>query len=751
MLINEQLKNAILQEYIVFQKSENFKTKEELEGYIQYFKEKFGDKGLKMEGKELLYKIHGPYREDEEQSLVYWLENKDDDEFPNYFGGCRVGNSGHYQVYFSPPDNCWKNKDFKKITESKAIKLAERNRDVLLEASKKCGEIIRDLDIKNYREFDNFMQKTFPELYRKQWVHKYLFLMNSEVLSPIHSKKYLLHMLLRLGIIPDNPKGYYELDYYFIKLAQELNIPIIHLTHILFRLYGKTYRYWKIDIKQLKQIIGNVKDDKYLDYIKDNKVFCFGYGELGDLEQYYFEGKMTPFKEKLIEKLKNLKLEIDINLIAQNFGNFYLKCGKKGWNDILVFIKDNNIILIGQLENSDFTYEQDQPFPYQRKVKWFQIENIYISKIPKAKYCFSLIKIQSYPKLISKIEKIIRRKTEEEVSYEFPKELNLISNALKRKKQVILYGPPGTGKTYWAQKAANVLAAINNFKKNFDQLSNEQKKDLSKYVVKCCFHPSYGYEDFIIGYQPKLEDSKLVFKLENGIFKELCEKASKDPNKNYYLIIDEINRGDIPRIFGELMMIIEKDKRGEKIKIPYSDKLFQIPPNIYIIGTMNTADRSIALLDTALRRRFAFIEFMPNYNLLNSTIETEGLKISLKKFLISINQKIRTDLGKDGRNLQIGHAYFLKKEEIPIHNIDSFSIILRQDIIPLLEEYCYGDYEMLANILGKKIVNVKEELINEELFQIEHGDQLLNTLVEKYPQIVEELKDDMEEDDEENE
>lgn len=166
---------------------------------------------------------------------------------------------------------------------------------------------------------------------------------------------------------------------------------------------------------------------------------------------------------------------------------------------------------------------------------------------------------------------------------------------------------------------------------------------------------------------------------------------------------------------------------------------------------MNTADRSIALLDTALRRRFAFIELMPNYELLNDIIETEGLKISLKRLLMGINQKIRTVLGKNGRNLQIGHAYLLKKEGVPFHNIDSFSITLRQDIIPLLEEYCYGDYEMLAKILGSKIVNINEELINEKLFQAENWDQLLKNLVEEYPEISEEeLEEEKEDDEEEN-
>ncbi len=753
MLISEQLKNLLQQQYLNYQKSEEFPSEEVLIEKINYFKEKFGYNALKIDGKELLFKIHGPYREDEDQSLVYWLENKDDEEFPKYFGTSRVGHSGHYRVYFSPPDDCWKDKHLKKLSEGEAIILGEENRNNLLNASKKCGDLLNDIDLQKYREFDTFMHDNSPELHGKQWVHKYLFLMNSELLSSVHSNQYLLHMLLRLGIIPDNPKGYYELDYYFRKLAQELAIPLIYISYILFSLYGKTHRYWMVNIKEVNQIIDDASSTEFIKYMKENDVLCFGYNELGDLDQYYSEGKMNPFKEKLAGKLGELESKIDINLIAQNFGNFYLKCGNKGQNDIILFVEGKKIILIGQLaDNHDLIYEPDQLFPYQKRIKWFELERPYNIEIPESKFCFSLIRIKRYPKLISDIEGIIIKKPEGKLSYEIPKEIVPISIALKRKKQVILYGPPGTGKTYWAQKAANQLAANKNFKKNFIQLSDDQKKELmKKYVVKCCFHPSYGYEDFIIGYQPKLKGSDVVFELENGIFKELCETASDDLQKDYYLIIDEINRGDIPRIFGELMMIIEKDKRGEEIRIPYTKKPFKIPSNVNIIATMNTADRSIALLDTALRRRFAFIELMPNYELVNDIIEIEGLKISLKRLLMGINKKIRKVLGKDGRNLQIGHAYLLKKEGIPLHNIESFSITLRQDIIPLLEEYCYGNYEMLAKILGKKIVKLNEELIDEKLFQTENRDQLLKTLVEQYPEIKElELKEEKEDDEEEN-
>ena len=193
-----------------------------------------------------------------------------------------------------------------------------------------------------------------------------------------------------------------------------------------------------------------------------------------------------------------------------------------------------------------------------------------------------------------------------------------IQSVLERKGQVILYGPPGTGKTFWAERTALELASYSLAGSPFDELSDDEKvmvaggpKSLGL-VRMCCFHPAYGYEDFIEGYRPELHEGRMTFVLRDGIFKQLCRDAETQPERHFYLIIDEINRGDIPRIFGELLTIIEKDKRGKSVILPLSRSAFRVPPNVFLIGTMNTADRSIALLDTALRRRFGFVELMPD-------------------------------------------------------------------------------------------------------------------------------------------
>jgi len=285
---------------------------------------------------------------------------------------------------------------------------------------------------------------------------------------------------------------------------------------------------------------------------------------------------------------------------------------------------------------------------------------------------------------------------------------------------VILYGPPGTGKTYWAENAANELAAKLNFQSGFDQLSDDQRSFITGdgesfgFVRTCCFHPAYGYEDFIEGYRPEQADGQMIFSLRDGVFKRLCKDAMSEPETSFYLIIDEINRGDIPRIFGELMTIIEKDKRGKSITLPTSVEQFQVPMNVYIIGTMNTADRSISLLDAALRRRFGFIELMPDSSVLGAAT-VEG--IHLGRWLEALNQRICEHVARDARNLQIGHSYLLRKDGTPIDDFSEFARALHEDIIPLLEEYCYEDYSTLEKILGSGIVDSNDQKIRHGLFK----------------------------------
>lgn len=197
------------------------------------------------------------------------------------------------------------------------------------------------------------------------------------------------------------------------------------------------------------------------------------------------------------------------------------------------------------------------------------------------------------------------------------------------------------------------------------------------------------------------------------------------------MIVDEINRGDIPRIFGELLTTLEKDKRGKRIVLPVSQEIFSVPRNVFIVGTMNTADRSISLLDAALRRRFGFVELMPDASVLKDTLVA---KIPLKAWLDALNAGIREHVGRDARNLQIGHSY-LMHGGAPLKDIATLKRAIRDDIIPLLEEYCYEDYSTLGKILGAQIVDLKSERIRHELFDDGQDDALVQALLAPFADI----------------
>jgi 5-methylcytosine-specific restriction protein B len=215
----------------------------------------------------------------------------------------------------------------------------------------------------------------------------------------------------------------------------------------------------------------------------------------------------------------------------------------------------------------------------------------------------------------------------------------------------------------------------------------------------------------------------MVFEPRDGIFKRLCADATKTADKNFFLVIDEINRGDLPRIFGELITTLEYDKRGLTITLPITGSSFSIPKNVYIIGSMNTADRSISIMDTALRRRFAFVELMPDSSILGAR-SVGGLRLGA--WLDALNAKLRKHMKRDARNLQIGHAYLLPSQ--PITSIAEFSRVLRDDIIPLLEEYCYEDFVLLSQILGDEIVDRDMARIREEMFLPNREEDLIQAI-----------------------
>lgn len=288
-----------------------------------------------------------------------------------------------------------------------------------------------------------------------------------------------------------------------------------------------------------------------------------------------------------------------------------------------------------------------------------------------------------------------------------PEEVQRILDALERKGQVILHGPPGTGKTRLALSAALALCGRTEALAGDTAVRNSAFEELSGngQVRLVTFHPSYGYEDFVEGFKPDVASngSGLTLKLSDGVFHSLCSTATRQPDQTFLLIVDEINRGDLPRILGELLTFLEMDKRGLSVTLPISKRSFAVPTNIRIIGTMNTADRSISHLDAAVRRRFAFLHVGPDPDAVAGTVGPLDLAV----FLEQLNERITDHLDADH---QLGHAYLLFEDE-PVATEEALAAAFAHDILPLLEDHCLGRAELLRDILGDLINAENGELV----------------------------------------
>lgn len=410
-------------------------------------------------------------------------------------------------------------------------------------------------------------------------------------------------------------------------------------------------------------------------------IMAIGWGEIGDL---------STFDSKDAMKIK-MREVIDESLSYKNAAHATWQFANEMKIGDIVFVKKGMHQIIGRgVVMSDYEYDNTRDDEYKniRQVDWTHKGEW---PHPGQAVMKTLTDITSYTDYVEKLNALFEDESEEdveEVEKSYPvytkndflsevfmpeEEYVKLAGILRIKKNIILQGAPGVGKTFVAKRIAFSMMGV---------------KDVER-VMMVQFHQSYSYEDFIMGFRPSTDG----FELKRGAFYNFCKKAEIDGDNDYFFIIDEINRGNLSKIFGELFMLIENDKRGVSLQLLYSDEKFSVPKNIYIIGMMNTADRSLAMLDYALRRRFAFFEIKPGFT-------TDGFReyrMSLKneKFdkLIACVESLNNVISNDeslGDGFCIGHSYFCNLLPDTIDD-QVLSGIVEYELIPLLKEYWFDE------------------------------------------------------------
>jgi 5-methylcytosine-specific restriction protein B len=748
-VLDPRIQQALRASYESLLKRGEFLTKEKLAECYALFRERFGPERLQsLDGEVLLNTMHAHGNQD---SLVYWLEFKSSPEFPTrQFGSISGGSALKFGLYKNTDSGEWMNghpTNQNTLSTDDAIAIARKHREQLIAA---VG-VIKDLPVgasdEQYLDLQNKLDKIAPDVSRLAWGHKYLSLLFPDKLDDFHAEFIQKHTLVKLLQVPPTQPGLYVAAGRFVRLAMQMNWPMNHLTGALNERNGPAIKYWRIGTKLGEGVDAqNIWPD-----MKAGGYAAVGWAELGDLSSVLASADV---KENLAAMLVK-EYQNEPNVASRKAGEIRNFAKDMKENDVILAADGDRILGIG-IVKGPYRFETTPPddAPHRRQVDWHITpewklpvsEGLRTTVWKLRKDDRNLVAIET--KLLDPALPVVSQplapaqpsdKTTRKVvrlEGKIPGQLQAI---LERKGQAILYGPPGTGKTHWGKKTALDLAAVGAFGCLYENLTPEQRTIVdgddsnSGLLRSCTFHPAFGYEDFIEGYRPRQgTGGQLVFEKRDGIFKKLCSDASKS-DKKFVLLIDEINRGDIPRIFGELLTLLEKNKRGQKVILPMSGDTFSVPPNVLVIGTMNTADRSIALLDTALRRRFGFVELMPDYSILAGASAGEAIPVG--KWLEALNNRVRQHVGKDARNLQIGHAYLLDDNGKPVTDFAMFARIIAEDIIPLLEEYCYENYDALSEILGEAMIDRERQRVRDELFSPARHPDLIQALMAPSPDV----------------
>lgn len=650
----------------------------------------FGIEHLKsLSGKELLTSLF--YNDKGNKlNLCYVLEM--DKDMREIFGSIAGGAAYKFGLFFHKKTQSWTcGSPAKpvKLTENEAIQKAEEIRNDLVEGA----EIISSFGPLNSTADYEQLYKQLEHIsgINTVWRMKYYQMLFPILFAPFYGQDIQLDVLHFLNQTPS--------EIPFIRMGQialfskKCNIPGIVFGHIWGRSTNHNNKSNDSETNTLSDKkhklhywMYTVFDDTSWMECQQKEIMVLGMNDIGDYSQY---DSKESLRQELISTYDNSTSRKNQALMAWNFAN------KLAINDV-IFAKRSNTLVGKGIVTGDYIFDDSrQEYKNIRTVKWLQIGEW---EHPGKSVAKRLTDITPYTDYIEKLITIFTPDelddvdTQPEVDYPEYSSADFLSdvymseqdyetlvNVLKMKKNIILQGAPGVGKTFTAKRLAYSIIGS----KNPDRVQMIQ------------FHQSYSYEDFIEGYRP----TENGFTIKKGSFYKFCKLAEDDDENDYFFIIDEINRGNLSKIFGELFMLIEKDKRGIELQLLYSDENFSVPPNVYIIGMMNTADRSLAMLDYALRRRFSFFTMKSGFNTIGFQTYQDSLKSDAFKKLIScikqLNSKIAADISL-GEGFCIGHSYFcgLTAKTATVQTLTS---IIEYELIPLLKEYWFDEPEKIID------------------------------------------------------
>ena len=706
-----------------------------VEKQLATFHERFPLSRLaRLAGAELLDELHGRPSRD---CLLYWLEFKKDDSFDtSWFGGIGGGSALKFVIYQAAADGAWRTgspKDIRTIPRDEAIAVATAQRDQLLRAIDVVRSLPDDPAAKAYGRLQDDIEAAAPDIYQLGFVHKVLFLYSADKLDDYHSDAHQRHMLIRMGVVPPvEDRRLYRAAPYFVAALRDLRdacgqaIPMGWLTAALNRRHGQPINHWRV---------GTGRQGEFWPQMRDRAVAAIGWHELGDLADVVGGASGQEGVDALKVALSKQWPQKIPQLVGREARQLWAFYGKMQEGDRVYAASGQHVLGVGEI-TSAYRYEVDEfPYAFRRGVRWRPTEPFKApstaglqTTVYKLNRAFDIL-VESVRRLDGAQPAPALRPKPARIA----KTLAPIADQLERKGQVILYGPPGTGKTYLAVQAAEELVARASHRAAWADLSATQRDALKGLAAPgqqriwiCTFHPAYGYEDFVEGLKASPVAGGLEFRPEPGLFRRISELAMAHRSEVFVLIVDEFNRGDSPRIFGELLTLLELDKRERvRVELPLSGDRFTVPRNIRLLATMNTADRSISLLDAALRRRFGFVEFMPDLTPLGDAA-VQGVRLC--GLLEVLNENLLDKLGDGARNLQIGHAYLMSEAQ-PISSVVALRNAFRYDILPLLQEYCAEDPNALHALLGDSFYDRKRQRFVDDLMETGRETDFVDALI----------------------